>query len=380
MAQTPGLGVHWLIGLMATQFLVHAVGWAMTAAMQRRADGVEAHFAASWATLALALGLYLLPQPAAWYAVADWLLLAATLLLHRGVQRFYHQPAPDGRYLAVALGVALLLALASLQADAWRWRMLILALAPPLGFAALAWSFWRYSRRRRRLWATAVAAKALLFSLLALLTLQGWQAFDAGVVIGLFFVGGLFNLIQVRLVLGRVLRHLLAQTQLDPLTGAANRRGFMLALERAHRHALHGGPGYALLMVDIDHFKRVNDERGHAAGDQVLRDVARALLDGVRSGDAVGRLGGEEFCLLLPASDAAGAAGLAQRLCHTVAGTQGLTISIGVALVDATAESAEAALARADAALYQAKNEGRNRVVVANPAGPGSLVKVRPTC
>ena len=362
-----------LTALMAAQFLVHAVGWAMAAAMQRQPRGPEGHFAAFWAAIALALGLYLVARQPVLHLLGDALVVLATLLVHRGVLRFYRQPLPDRRYLAAALVAAAALVFSATLGDAPRWRMALLSSTLALGCAALALTFWRHGRRRS-LWLAGVVAAALLVAALALAALDPQHRLDTGVAIGLFFVAGLFNLAQIRLVLGRVLQRLVAQTQRDALTGVANRHGFMLALQRVHRHALHGGVAYALLMVDIDHFKRINDEQGHAAGDAALRRVARLLAESVRGDDVVGRLGGEEFCLLLPAVDLQAASGLAQRVCSVVAAQQALTVSVGVALVNAATEGAEAALARADAALYRAKHEGRNRVVQAPP------VKALPTC
>jgi len=381
MADNPAQGVALLVGLMAAQFLVHAAGWAMTAAMQHRAAGPEGHFAAFWAAVALALALQFVPGwPGAWRpALADLLYIGAALVVHRGVLCFFRQPLPDRLYLAVVAATLLLLGL-SLALDSGR-RPRVAGVSLLIGgtCAALGWTFWLNGRRRTRFFTGMVAALAGLAAavllgyagLTALAPADGAvdapAALNTTLAIALFFVAGIFNLAQIQLVLGRVLQHLVAQTQLDPLTGVANRRGFMAALDGVHRRAVRSGAHYGLLMVDIDHFKRINDEQGHAAGDAALQQVARQLAAGVRVGDSVGRLGGEEFCLLLPGCDGAGAEALAQRVCAAVAASQPLTVSIGVALVDAAAESSDDALARADAALYRAKREGRNRVVAALP-------------
>lgn len=157
----------------------------------------------------------------------------------------------------------------------------------------------------------------------------------------------------------------------DALTGVANRRQFMRQLEselaRIQRHRQPAG----LLMLDLDHFKRVNDSYGHAAGDAVLVAFAEILRGALRRMDWVGRLGGEEFAVLLPDSSLDDAAKLAERLrqntmTHQVmTGGQiiSVTVSIGVALLRASDAHSDAALARADAALYRAKTTGRNRVV-----------------
>lgn len=155
----------------------------------------------------------------------------------------------------------------------------------------------------------------------------------------------------------------------DPLTGLLNRHG----LEEALRRHFGTRPAQALVLcqVDVDHFKRINDNHGHAAGDVVLKGVAQALLGQVRGGDFVARLGGEEFLVGCSGADRAQALALAERLrsavaqrCHAVAGgdSLGCTVSIGVSPVFSEAAAWEAALRDADAALYRAKQAGRNRV------------------
>ena len=149
----------------------------------------------------------------------------------------------------------------------------------------------------------------------------------------------------------------------DSLTGAVNRRGFMdrLAQAQQQQQAL-----LSLVMIDIDHFKRINDRHGHAAGDGVLREVAARLRRQMRCADLLGRLGGEEFALLLPATDLAGARAQAElarqalrREPMAIAGT--VTASFGVAQWDGS-ESAADWLHRADLALYEAKRRGRDQV------------------
>jgi diguanylate cyclase (GGDEF)-like protein/PAS domain S-box-containing protein len=161
----------------------------------------------------------------------------------------------------------------------------------------------------------------------------------------------------------------------DPLTGLPNRRHFMTRLEeelsRVRRRA---GYRVALLMLDLDHFKRVNDTLGHAGGDTVLRRFATLLGEEVRQGDMAGRLGGEEFAMVLPDCDRDTAGGFAERLrarveqCfHAQASESGLvTVSIGIAEIEATDSGIDAPLERADAAMYRAKEGGRNRIELAS--------------
>ncbi|RME73428.1 MAG: sensor domain-containing diguanylate cyclase, partial [Planctomycetota bacterium] len=166
----------------------------------------------------------------------------------------------------------------------------------------------------------------------------------------------------------------------DTLTRVYVRRHFMQQLEEAVANARYGGGGapLSLILIDIDHFKSVNDVHGHLAGDAVLRTVGRLLKREVRTGMICGRYGGEEFCLLGPGLDAEAAASVAERLRGVIAahefrvpGGLGLrrTASFGVAQ-HLPGESASALIARADRALYEAKREGRNRVVIASERPP----------
>jgi diguanylate cyclase (GGDEF)-like protein len=167
----------------------------------------------------------------------------------------------------------------------------------------------------------------------------------------------------------------------DALTGAASRRHLLAQgaqeVGRARRHAVP----LSVLMLDVDHFKAINDRHGHAAGDAALQALVAACRGQLRGTDVVGRLGGEEFALLLPHTGAEGAVAFAERLREALAalvveGPSGpfrFTVSLGAAELADTDAGLEALLARADAALYRAKREGRNRVVLAPPALPRVL-------
>jgi diguanylate cyclase (GGDEF)-like protein/PAS domain S-box-containing protein len=171
----------------------------------------------------------------------------------------------------------------------------------------------------------------------------------------------------------RLSRELRLQARTDHLTGAANRRAFMEDLERefarVRRHpSLHS----CVLIADIDHFKRVNDSYGHAVGDAVLCHVTAIMHAEIRRQDTLGRYGGEEFALLLPETTEAAAMALADRLRQRVARSPLLrpgllidnTVSVGVSLLLASDLNPDAALSRADQALYRAKQQGRNRIAI----------------
>ncbi|MBV8153806.1 MAG: GGDEF domain-containing protein [Candidatus Eremiobacteraeota bacterium] len=152
----------------------------------------------------------------------------------------------------------------------------------------------------------------------------------------------------------------------DALTGLKNRAAIFDRLRAMLGDVVRNG---AILLFDLDHFKRINDELGHAAGDQVLRRVSEIALDSVRAGDAVGRIGGEEFLVVMPGatSDSAMMVGERLRLSISLSGLRHatgdpVTASLGVAAAT-IGDTAETLVARADAALYEAKRAGRNRII-----------------
>jgi len=163
------------------------------------------------------------------------------------------------------------------------------------------------------------------------------------------------------------------QARYDKLTDLANRRHCEDVLQaEAERSDRYGHP-LSALMIDIDHFKRINDERGHAEGDRVLEWIAEILRNRVRETDLAGRWGGEEFVVLLPSTPATKAHRLAEELRRAVAeapdsGLMPVTISIGYAGY-LQGEGNARFMQRLDRALYAAKREGRNRVIAAEPPG-----------
>ena len=156
----------------------------------------------------------------------------------------------------------------------------------------------------------------------------------------------------------------------DPLTGALNRRAFVERLDAELARSSRAGRAPAVAMVDVDHFKDINDRFGHAAGDAALRRLVATVSGRLRRGDAVGRLGGEEFAVLLSDAGAGGAEAYADELRALVAGDAAasdtpFTVSVGVAYAAGDGVSAEGLLAAADDALYRAKRGGRDTVRIA---------------
>lgn len=168
----------------------------------------------------------------------------------------------------------------------------------------------------------------------------------------------------------QAMERLRAEADLDPLTGLANRRRFRVALNREVERWRRYGVPCALVLLDIDLMKNINDRYGHTAGDLVIRHIADTLIAASRDNDTAARVGGEEFTLLLAGVPADKAQAAAERLRLIVsglpvAGVGVVTVSIGVAACPAHADSERSLYTASDRALYEAKNAGRNRVATA---------------
>lgn len=156
----------------------------------------------------------------------------------------------------------------------------------------------------------------------------------------------------------------------DHLTGLANRRRFERQLDREVARTLRYGRPFCLLMIDIDHFKQVNDNFGHEAGDEAIKSLARSLQEGTRGIDLAARIGGEEFAVLLTETSLESAIEVAERLRIAIKSAEiplagRIAASLGVAECPSSGQTTKALLAAADAALYEAKRQGRDRVVEA---------------
>jgi diguanylate cyclase (GGDEF)-like protein len=172
----------------------------------------------------------------------------------------------------------------------------------------------------------------------------------------------------------RLRETLRSQSVRDPLTGLFNRRFMEETLERELRRAERAQRPLSLIMLDIDHFKQINDTFGHEVGDAVLRDLAQMLQSNLRAGDAACRLGGEEFLIILPEASVEDARRRANMLCAAARHIRRIheghevgppSISLGVAAFPRHGVTSEEVLRAADGALYRAKDEGRGRVAVA---------------
>jgi diguanylate cyclase (GGDEF)-like protein len=186
-------------------------------------------------------------------------------------------------------------------------------------------------------------------------------------------VEGIYRDVTQRKNLERELQRL-ATT--DMLTGMANRRAFLECAESVYAHSRHSGEPLTLLMLDLDHFKSINDRFGHLEGDRTLAEFAQAVKSQLRASDVAGRLGGEEFGVLLPATSLDEGRQVALRILHSVRALQlhdeggnayHVTASLGLSTFRGTDRSLRDMLDRADQALYQAKHHGRNQIASQEP-------------
>jgi diguanylate cyclase (GGDEF)-like protein len=184
-------------------------------------------------------------------------------------------------------------------------------------------------------------------------------------------LGALADTAAVAMANARLFAELQIQSITDSLTGLFNRRHLFALAEREFQRARRFGRPLSVIMLDVDHFKQVNDTHGHAVGDQVLAEVARRLRSSIRAIDLIGRYGGEEFVLVLPETELPGAGLLGERLrlalantpVPTLSGPLAVTASLGVASTQPDVADVATLINRADQALYAAKEAGRNRVL-----------------
>ncbi len=376
-----------IVGMLCVHLLCFSVMfWLISRRLQGNRLGMDV-FALGNAMLGLAYVLQLWGGPPGWTAASvlnHTLTLCTPLVFGVGGLRFFGRTAPLLRPLfMLALGYTAAQWLAhALLGQAARYAMLSLASA--LIFAAMAAGVVQAIRTVARdlriemtLFALLIAGLGVLNAVKFARVLQDGVAaldmahrFQAVFYIYMSFLATVLAPCMVWLVLRRLTDALRAAAAHDPLTQLLNRRGLLAGLE-GHFRARSAAPA-RLLMLDLDHFKQINDSYGHKAGDLVLCQVADVLRHALRRGDLSGRTGGEEFIVVCVDASDEGAALLAERLRAAVErlrvplpGAKAVlrcTVTIGVSMPFHAADGLDAAMQQADAALYRGKAAGRNRV------------------
>lgn len=376
-----------IVGMLCTHLLCFAVMfWLISTRLQGDKLGMGA-FAAGNAMLGFAYVLQLLGGPPGWNAASvlnHTLTLCVPLAYVVGGLWFFGRAAPLLRPLlwwALAYTAAQVL-VQWLAGPVARYAMLSFVSA--LAFLAMTAAVVQAMRGVARDFRVEMGLFALLIGGLCLLNAakgvlvarDGLQALDMGqrlqivFYVYMTFLATVLAPSMIWLVLRRLTDALRDAAGRDPLTQLLNRRGLLAGLQ-GHFSARAAGH-VRLLLLDIDHFKRINDTHGHQAGDQVLCHVAEALRQTLRHGDLASRTGGEEFVVVCSDADDAGVMRLAERLRVAIAqqavsrsGAQGplrCTVTIGISQVLRGVDGVEAALQEADAALYRGKKAGRNRI------------------
>ena len=381
--------------LVALQYAVLTPAWAVAALAlpnDRAAAGSWAAYAggSALALLMIALGMHY-GDPVI-RALGNMLIIVATLALQRGVWLFTGQRRWPWVQALVFLVTVCLAWIAALSADWVPMRIGVVAAMWGGIYFWVARDIWQHlADTRRRHWRPLYIAPLLLAGAMLLArTVRAVLAPDAVAVeveqATLLSVGSslaglmaalLLQMTLVALVVTRLVDRLERLSRYDSLTGLLNRRAIdeLLAQEAQRARRLSGR--LSVLMIDIDHFKRINDSQGHGVGDRALQHLAAVMRSQLRGIDHLSRWGGEEFLAVLPATREADAMVMAERLADRVRSLPlvnddirlALTASIGVAEWAGPDDTVPQLLARADAALYQAKRNGRDQVRAAEPAG-----------
>ena len=359
--------------------------------------GLPRRVCAHWITAALATagGLALILQRGVWpdlltQVVANLAIMFAFVALRRGAQIFLRLRVTDTEHAALLAFDALLLI--GFWVISGHITIAVIGASMPIAWTLLRAALESHAALKRegahataRVVAAPLAVLGLLFAMrsvvgvlaptVAARPLHEAGAFNGAIIVVFMLVGLVLNLVLALMVVGRLVSRLQHLSERDALTGLLNRRALAPLTHREAGRLRRYGETYALLMIDVDHFKAINDAHGHAAGDAVLVQLARVLREASREVDSIARIGGEEFCILLPHCELEGATRLAQRVHAAVRAAawdslaRPITVSVGLAVAQSPDETPQAVLARADRALYRAKNDGRDRVVVAEPCG-----------
>jgi diguanylate cyclase (GGDEF)-like protein len=311
--------------------------------------------------------------------VANLVILTGVISYHAGIVRFFGGQPTWPRWIALLVVLTPPLYWYALVEPNYNARLIMVCLVWACIFLAMAWRIWRQGPAT---FSTRFTASVLVLhaAVLLLRFFSAWMPLDEEGLLTPTRVQTLYvgsnALMLLALGMGLILmagdrlraefEHLASH---DALTNVLTRRVFLAACEQELARCRRHGRSMALLLLDIDHFKAINDTHGHQMGDRVLVDLVGRIASLLRRPDQLARFGGEEFVLLLPETSLEEAIRVAERILARVAepaeGLPPITVSLGVATNRPDDDRIDALLARADKALYKAKDEGRNRVEVA---------------
>ncbi len=379
-----------ILALFAAQTTVFGAIWLLMA-WQHLSRRASLHWGIASLLLAAGSAIFLLRpwlHPTLAALLPNLFYLGACLLVARGMRWFTRRPLQDGLLLSVVGATALLMLLLALAGA--RQSLIVIAANSVMGGlllraaedvrGGLALEFGRWQAGLCGLPLALIGLICLVRGPLVWLGMDSsGQPLDSGAVfqtvlaLAMVLLGMAMQMTMALMLTLRLTRRLRHLSQHDDLTGLLNRRAFDQCLRSERARQQRQPATLALLAVDLDHFKAVNDRHGHAAGDALLVASAQLLQRQARSVDAVARIGGEEFALLLPGTDLDGAQHLAERICEALRSMtldfegEGLrvTASIGVAALGSDVATQDGLLRQADRALYLAKAGGRDRVVCA---------------
>lgn len=363
---------------------------AVTMLVLRRGLPLSVRGVSAWAVAmllqaggALAVGLRtLLPDPML-LPLGNTLVVAGYLMQYVAVMRYLDRPYRTGPLWALLAAVYAATLWFTAGADSFPARTAVFGLAAAAVLAVIAFELLRGAEQRSV--ATSFTAFVVVAIGVVMLARTAYtlslgrdaRTLFSGDAVQFAFVAayvalGVGSAIGFMLMIAEKLRSELARlATLDPLTGVYNRRTFADLAGREISRASRLGTPLALVMIDLDHFKSVNDRFGHAGGDDVLREFVGIARRGLRRQDLIGRYGGEEFSILLPDTQRLEAVQVAQRLRAAVEHAEvalgdaamRFTVSVGIAHSSSAGLDLEALLREADVALYRAKSLGRNQVV-----------------
>lgn len=384
-------GGQGLLLAVSAQLFLYGLGWLTAGALVQDARDTARHWALFSLTAALAMllasGRGRFPD---WLAIelGDVLMLGSLCLMRRASELFFGQAPRDREHLAtVGVMVGLLIAAHWVESPTLFRSEAVTLMLTVVSVRAVQGAHRPMRDEFGPVLTWMLHGPALLFWLLALyrvvdaLAQPELQAvtllrggLSAPLALSILVISAALQFSYAGMLVLRLVRQLRHLSDHDPLTGLLNRRAMDQQLALAWRRQQREPEPLSLMVLDLDHFKRINDQHGHAAGDAVLIALARCLRETLRPDDVVARSGGEEFLILLPRTEADEACTVAQRLCERIAGQPlalpdgqvlAYTASLGVAELQPQDAQVDALWARADAALYRAKAEGRNRVRLA---------------